>query len=164
MSLNLVCLRMSILYLWLWHIPCLTLWVTGTGDMEWQKTLITITLKVIASLCKPHLNQYHIFVWVTLATCQNLLLSDYQESSSSSGFPTLVEVSTFVIQRSVNCHPRQDSICSNWCNSNNNNNNNNSTKCWKIIPSQMEVAPLHCTVDITQKRRLFKNTKEIEKM
>ena len=34
----------------------------------------------------------------------------------------------------------------------------------KIIPSQMEVAPLHCTVDITQKRGLFKNTKEIEKM
>ena len=34
----------------------------------------------------------------------------------------------------------------------------------KIIPSQMEVAPLHCTVDITQKRRLFNNTKEIEKM
>ena len=34
----------------------------------------------------------------------------------------------------------------------------------KIIPSQMEVVPLHCTVDITQKRRLFKNTKEIEKM
>ena len=33
-----------------------------------------------------------------------------------------------------------------------------------IIPSQMEVAPLHCTVDITQKRRLFNNTKEIEKM
>ena len=33
-----------------------------------------------------------------------------------------------------------------------------------IIPSQMEVAPLHCTVDITQKRRLFKNTIEIEKM
>ena len=33
-----------------------------------------------------------------------------------------------------------------------------------IIPSQMEVAPLHCTVDIRQKRRLFKNTKEIEKM
>ena len=33
-----------------------------------------------------------------------------------------------------------------------------------IIPSQMEVAPLHCTVDITQKRRLFKNTKETEKM
>ena len=33
-----------------------------------------------------------------------------------------------------------------------------------IIPSQMEVASLHCTVDITQKRRLFKNTKEIEKM
>ena len=25
----------------------------------------------------------------------------------------------------------------------------------KIIPSQMEVAPLHCTVDITQKRRLY---------
>ena len=36
--------------------------------------------------------------------------------------------------------------------------------CAVIIPSQMEVAPLHCTVDITQKRRLFKNTKEIEKM
>ena len=34
----------------------------------------------------------------------------------------------------------------------------------EIIPSQMEVAPLHCTVDITQKRRLFKNTKEIEEM
>ena len=34
----------------------------------------------------------------------------------------------------------------------------------KIIPSQMEVAPLHCTVDITQKRRLLKNTEEIEKM
>ena len=34
----------------------------------------------------------------------------------------------------------------------------------KIIPSQMEVAPLHCAVDITQKRRLFKNTKETEKM
>ena len=34
----------------------------------------------------------------------------------------------------------------------------------KIIPSQMEVAPLHCTVDITRKRRLFRNTKEIEKM
>ena len=34
----------------------------------------------------------------------------------------------------------------------------------EIIPSQMEVAPLHCTVDITQKRGLFKNTKEIEKM
>ena len=33
-----------------------------------------------------------------------------------------------------------------------------------IIPSQMEVAPLHCSVDITQKRRLFKNTKETEKM
>ena len=38
------------------------------------------------------------------------------------------------------------------------------TVVFKIIPSQMEVAPLHCTVDITQKRRLFKNTKEIEKM
>ena len=37
-------------------------------------------------------------------------------------------------------------------------------KTSKIIPSQMEVAPLHCNVDITQKRRLFKNTKEIEKM
>ena len=35
---------------------------------------------------------------------------------------------------------------------------------YKIIPSQMEVAPLHCTVDIRQKRRLYKNTKEIEKM
>ena len=35
---------------------------------------------------------------------------------------------------------------------------------FEIIPSQMEVAPLHCTVDIRQKRRLFKNTKEIEKM
>ena len=34
----------------------------------------------------------------------------------------------------------------------------------EIIPSQMEVAPLHCSVDITQKRRLFKNTKETEKM
>ena len=34
----------------------------------------------------------------------------------------------------------------------------------KIIPSQMEVAPLHCTVDITQKRKLFRNTKEIEQM
>ena len=33
-----------------------------------------------------------------------------------------------------------------------------------IIPSQMEVAPLHCTVDITQKRRLLRNTKETEKM
>ena len=31
----------------------------------------------------------------------------------------------------------------------------------KIIPSQMEVAPLHRTVDISHKRRLFKNTKEI---
>ena len=35
---------------------------------------------------------------------------------------------------------------------------------FQIIPSQMEVAPLHCTVDITQKRGLFKNTKEIKKM
>ena len=34
----------------------------------------------------------------------------------------------------------------------------------KIIPSQMEVAPLHCTVDITQKRSLSKNTKKIENM
>ena len=34
----------------------------------------------------------------------------------------------------------------------------------KIIPSQMEEAPLHCTVDNTQKRRLFKNTKDTEKM
>ena len=34
----------------------------------------------------------------------------------------------------------------------------------KIIPSQMEVAPLHCTVDITQKRSLSKTTKEIENM
>ena len=34
----------------------------------------------------------------------------------------------------------------------------------EIIPSQMEVAPLHCTVEITQKRRLFRNTKEIEQM
>ena len=34
----------------------------------------------------------------------------------------------------------------------------------KIIPSQMEVAPLHCTVDITQKRSLSKNIKEIENM
>ena len=34
----------------------------------------------------------------------------------------------------------------------------------KIIPSQMEVAPLHCTVDITQKRSLSKDTKEIENM
>ena len=39
-----------------------------------------------------------------------------------------------------------------------------NTKTSSIIPSQMEVAPLHCTVDITPKRRLFKNTKEIEKM
>jgi len=30
--------------------------------------------------------------------------------------------------------------------------------------SQMEVAPLHCTVDITQKRSLSKTTKEIENM
>jgi len=34
----------------------------------------------------------------------------------------------------------------------------------EIIPSQMEVAPLHCTVDITQKRSLSKTTKEIENM
>ena len=36
----------------------------------------------------------------------------------------------------------------------------------KIIPSQMEVAPPHThrTVDIRQKRRLFKNTKETEKI
>ena len=34
----------------------------------------------------------------------------------------------------------------------------------KIIPSQMEVAPPHRTVDITQKRVLSKNTKETEKM
>ena len=33
-----------------------------------------------------------------------------------------------------------------------------------IIPSQMEVAPPHRTVDIRQKRRLFKNTKETEKI
>ena len=33
-----------------------------------------------------------------------------------------------------------------------------------IIPSQMEVAPPHRTVDITQKRRLFKNTIQIDKM
>ena len=33
-------------------------------------------------------------------------------------------------------------------------------KFLKIIPSQMEVAPLHCTVDITKKIKLFKNTKE----
>ena len=39
-----------------------------------------------------------------------------------------------------------------------------SLRAKTIIPSQMEVAPLHCTVDITQKRRLFKNTKETEKM
>ena len=34
----------------------------------------------------------------------------------------------------------------------------------KIIPSQMEVAPLHRTVDIRQKRRLLKNTKETKKI
>ena len=34
----------------------------------------------------------------------------------------------------------------------------------QIIPSQMEVAPLHCTVDITQKRSRSKNTKKIENM
>ena len=39
-----------------------------------------------------------------------------------------------------------------------------SQKAKVIIPSQMEVAPIHCTVDITRKRRLFRNTKEIEKM
>ena len=32
------------------------------------------------------------------------------------------------------------------------------------IPSQMEVAPLHCTVDITQKRRQTQHTKETEMM
>ena len=32
----------------------------------------------------------------------------------------------------------------------------------EIIPSQMEVAPLHCTVDITQKRSLSKNTKKLK--
>ena len=35
---------------------------------------------------------------------------------------------------------------------------------FQIIPSQMEVAPPHRTVDITQKRVLSKNTKETEKM
>ena len=34
----------------------------------------------------------------------------------------------------------------------------------EIIPSQMEVAPLHRTVDIRQKRRLLKNTKETKKI
>ena len=34
---------------------------------------------------------------------------------------------------------------------------------WLIIPSQMEVAPHPSTVDATQKRRRFKNTKETEK-
>ena len=43
-------------------------------------------------------------------------------------------------------------------------NSENEAKIGNIIPSQMEVAPLHCTVDIIQKRGLFKNTKEIEKM
>ena len=33
----------------------------------------------------------------------------------------------------------------------------------KIKPSKMEVAPLHRTVDITQKRVLFKNTKKTKK-
>ena len=33
-----------------------------------------------------------------------------------------------------------------------------------IKPSQMEVAPLHRTVVISHKRRLFKNTKGIEEM
>ena len=41
-------------------------------------------------------------------------------------------------------------------------------KIWKkikiIIPSQMEVAPPHRTVDITQKTVLSKNTKEAEKI
>ena len=32
-----------------------------------------------------------------------------------------------------------------------------------IKPSKMEVAPLHRTVDITQKRVLFKNTKKTKK-
>ena len=35
---------------------------------------------------------------------------------------------------------------------------------YSIIPSQMEVAPLHRTVDIRQKRRLLKNTKETKKI
>ena len=34
----------------------------------------------------------------------------------------------------------------------------------KMMPSQMEVAPLHRTVDIRQKRRLLKNTKETKKI
>ena len=33
----------------------------------------------------------------------------------------------------------------------------------QIKPSKMEVAPLHRTVDITQKRVLFKNTKKTKK-
>ena len=33
----------------------------------------------------------------------------------------------------------------------------------EIKPSKMEVAPLHRTVDITQKRVLFKNTKKTKK-
>ena len=37
-------------------------------------------------------------------------------------------------------------------------------KLTKRIPSQIEVAPPHRTVDITQKRVLSKNTKETEKM
>ena len=36
-------------------------------------------------------------------------------------------------------------------------------KLKKIKPSKMEVAPLHRTVDITQKRVLFKNTKKTKK-
>ena len=32
-----------------------------------------------------------------------------------------------------------------------------------IIPSQMEVAPLHCTVDISQKRRLFRTQKRLKR-
>ena len=38
------------------------------------------------------------------------------------------------------------------------------TQLSQIIPSQMEVAPLHRTVDIRQKRRLLKNTKETKKI
>ena len=39
-----------------------------------------------------------------------------------------------------------------------------NVRAFLIIPSQMEVAPPHRTVDITQKRVLSKNTKETEKM
>ena len=35
---------------------------------------------------------------------------------------------------------------------------------YTIKPSKMEVAPLHRTVDIRQKRRLLKNTKETKKI